>query len=70
MKLHLHTLKLTCRNSEELVEFAKNVTFIHGTLSLGKSTVARLVDFCLGGDLELTTAIQRELVGTPAQHRH
>jgi hypothetical protein len=63
MKLHLHTLKLTCRNSEELVEFAKNVTFIHGTLSLGKSTVARLVDFCLGGDLELTTAIQRELIG-------
>jgi archaellum component FlaC len=63
MNLHLHTLKLTCRNSEELVEFAKNVTFIHGTLSLGKSTVARLVDFCLGGDLELTTAIQRELIG-------
>jgi uncharacterized Zn finger protein (UPF0148 family) len=63
MKLHLHTLKLSCRNSEELIEFAENVTFIHGTLSLGKSTVARLVDFCLGGDLELTTAIQRELIG-------
>lgn len=36
------------------------MTFI--TLSLGKSTIARLVDF-LGGDLEQTTAVQRELVG-------
>lgn len=63
MKLHLLSLKLICRHSEELVEFAQNVTFVHGTLSLGKSTVARLIDFCLGGDLELTTAIQRELVG-------
>jgi hypothetical protein len=63
MKLHLHFLKLICGRSEELLEFAANVTFIHGTLSLGKSTVARLVDFCLGGELEQTTAIQREFIG-------
>jgi hypothetical protein len=63
MNLHLHSLKLLCRQSEELIEFAEDVTFIHGTLSLGKSTIARIVDFCLGGDLEQTTAIRRELVG-------
>jgi RNA polymerase-binding transcription factor DksA len=63
MNLHLHSLKLLCRLSEELIAFAEDVTFIHGTLSLGKSTIARLVDFCLGGDLEQTTAVQRELVG-------
>ena len=63
MKIHLRFLKLTCHKSEELIEFADGVTFIHGTLSLGKSTVARLVDFCLGGNLEQTTAIQREFVG-------
>jgi hypothetical protein len=63
MRIHLHTLKLDCRKSEEVIHFARNVTFIHGILSLGKSTVARLVDFCLGGDLELTTAVQRELLG-------
>lgn len=62
MKIRLETLKLLCRQSEEVLTFSRNITFIHGTLSLGKSTVVRLVDFCLGGDLELTTAIQREFL--------
>ncbi|MFN3077623.1 MAG: hypothetical protein ABT940_12215 [Alphaproteobacteria bacterium] len=62
MKMQLHSLRLVCRTSEEVVVFARDVTFIHGTLSVGKSSIARLVDFCLGGDLERTTAIQRELV--------
>lgn len=62
MKIRLQTLKLYCRKSEEIVRFGGNITFIHGTLSLGKSTIARLVDFCLGGTLELTTAVQRELL--------
>lgn len=62
MKIHLHTLKLICRKSEEVLSFSRNITFIHGTLSLGKSTVVRLIDFCLGGSLELTTAVQREFL--------
>jgi hypothetical protein len=62
MKLHFHSLKLICRNSEELIQFAKNVSFFHGTLSTGKSSIARLVDFCLGGGLEQTTALRREFV--------
>lgn len=62
MKIRLQTLKLYCRKSEEVVRFGANITFIHGTLSLGKSTIARLVDFCLGGTLEMTTAVQRELL--------
>ena len=62
MKIHLHSLKLTCRKSEELISFAKNVSFFHGTLSSGKSSIARLVDFCLGGELEQTTALRREFI--------
>lgn len=62
MKLHLDTLKLICRQSEEILTFARDITFIHGTLSLGKSTVVRLIDFCMGGNLELTTAVQREFL--------
>jgi RNA polymerase-binding transcription factor DksA len=62
MKLRFHSLKLLCNKSEEMLHFAENVTFIHGTLSLGKSSVARIIDFCLGGDLEQTTAIQREFI--------
>ena len=60
MKIRLQTLNLLCHQSEELLVFSRNITFIHGMLSLGKSTVVRLIDFCLGGDLELTTAVQRE----------
>ncbi|MFN3833133.1 MAG: AAA family ATPase [Allorhizobium sp.] len=63
MKIKVHYLKLLCRLSEEVVSFGDDITFIHGTLSLGKSTVARLIDFCFGADLEMTTAIQRELLG-------
>ncbi|NMN06721.1 MULTISPECIES: hypothetical protein [unclassified Novosphingobium] len=62
MKIRLQTLKLLCRQSEEVLTFSRNITFIHGTLSLGKSTVVRLIDFCLGGNLEMTTAIQREFL--------
>ena len=62
MKLQLSVLRLTCRQSEEVIEFARNVSFFHGPLSAGKSSIARLVDFCLGGDLEQTTALQREFV--------
>jgi hypothetical protein len=45
----------------ENIEFSK-VTFIHGPVSTGKSTVARLIDYCLGGDLEWTPAIRQEFV--------
>ncbi|MBI5846627.1 MAG: DUF3732 domain-containing protein [Nitrospirae bacterium] len=38
------------------------MTFLHGPVSTGKSTVARLVDYCLGGDLERTPAIQQEFI--------
>jgi uncharacterized coiled-coil DUF342 family protein len=62
MKVHFKTLELTCRESVELVEFSPSVTFIHGPVGTGKSTVARLIDFCLGGDLVRTTAVRSELV--------
>ncbi|MDB4671439.1 AAA family ATPase [Pirellulaceae bacterium] len=62
MKVHFNTLELTCRESVELVEFSPSVTFIHGPVGTGKSTVARLIDFCLGGTLVRTTAVRSELV--------
>ena len=62
MKISLHNLKLTCQESIENLKFGQSVTFIHGPVSTGKSTVARLVDYCLGGSLVKTTAIQKELL--------
>jgi hypothetical protein len=38
------------------------VSYFHGQISAGKSSIARLVDFCLGGKLERTPAIGQELV--------
>jgi hypothetical protein len=46
----------------EQIDFSDVVTLLHGPVSTGKSTVARLVGFCLGGNLERTPAIQQEFV--------
>ncbi|MFQ6308768.1 AAA family ATPase [Lysobacter capsici] len=62
MKLRLETLRITARKSIEEVSFSPSVTFLYGPVGTGKSTVARLVDYCLGGDLERTPAVQQEFV--------
>ena len=62
MKIHLNHLELNCHESVERVTFSEQVTFIHGPVGTGKSTVARLVDFCLGADLTKTTALRQELL--------
>lgn len=62
MKMQLRHLLVHTRRSVEQIQFSEVVTFIHGPVSTGKSTVARLVDYCLGGTLERTPAIQQEFV--------
>jgi predicted nuclease with TOPRIM domain len=62
MKLRLHTLILQCRQSRETITFARQVTFFHGQVASGKSSVARLIDFCFGGNVERTPAIRQELL--------
>lgn len=62
MKIHFKALTLQCKQSREVVEFSSQVSFFHGKIGAGKSSIVRLIDFCLGGDLERTPAIQQELV--------
>ena len=62
MKIRFDKLKLICRKREEIIDLSAMVSFFHGRLSAGKSTIARLVDFCLGAKLEQTTALQQELI--------
>jgi rubrerythrin len=62
MKIQLRHLVVRTRRTTEQINFSDVVTFLHGPVSTGKSTVARLVDYCLGGDLERTPAIQQEFV--------
>jgi len=62
MKIKLRYLSVHTRRTTERIDFSEVVTFLHGPVSTGKSTVARLVDYCLGGSLERTPAIQQEFV--------
>ncbi len=63
MKVRIHRLKVITKETTEEVDFTADVTFIHGPVSSGKSTTARLVDYCLGGGLERTPALRSEFVG-------
>lgn len=64
MKIRLLHLIVRTRRTSERIEFSEIVTFLYGPVGTGKSTVARLVDYCLGGELERTPAIQQEFVST------
>ncbi len=62
MKIKLLQLDVRTKHTTETVVFAPNVTFIYGPVGTGKSTVAHLIDFCFGGRLEQTPAIQKEFL--------
>jgi rubrerythrin len=62
MTIRLLELRLVCRKGDEAIRFSPQISFFHGELSTGKSTIARLVDYCLGGKLMETPAIRDELV--------
>jgi ribosomal protein L37AE/L43A len=61
MKIKIDKLLVRTKKTTETILFDK-VTFIYGPVGKGKSTVARLIDFCLGGDLEKTPAVQQEFI--------
>lgn len=62
MNIRLTHLMIRTRQTTEQIRFSETVTFLYGPVGTGKSTVARLVDYCFGGDLERTPAIQQEFV--------
>ena len=62
MNIRLNQLIVSTRRTTEKILFSESVTFLYGPVGTGKSTVARLIDYCFGGDLERTPAIQQEFV--------
>jgi hypothetical protein len=62
MKLKVFSLTVQCRESREVIPFSSQVTFFHGGTGAGKSSIARMVDFCLGGDIEKTPAVRKEVI--------
>jgi hypothetical protein len=62
MSLRLDSLSLALRQGSRRIDLSHRVTYVHGQVSTGKSSIARLIDFCFGGDLERTPALASELV--------
>jgi uncharacterized protein YdcH (DUF465 family) len=62
MNIVLQKIIVNNRRSKEELEFSNSVTFLYGPVSTGKSTIARLIDYCFGGELERTPAIRQEFV--------
>ena len=61
MRVNLKFLELHFRKSVERIEF-DHVNFFWGKIGAGKSSIARLIDYCLGADINLTPALQLEFV--------
>jgi uncharacterized Zn finger protein (UPF0148 family) len=62
MKIRFNKLVLHCRQSQEIIDLSHQISYFHGQISAGKSSIVRLIDYCLGGDLERTRALSQELV--------
>ena len=62
MAAKLISLKLLCKKSDEFIEFGSRVSFFHGRMSSGKSTVVEMINFCLGGKLVKTPAVSSEVI--------
>lgn len=61
MKFNLVSLKLSLRRTDEQIDFSK-LTYFWGQMGAGKSSIARLIDYCLGGTIQLSPALQAEFV--------
>lgn len=69
MKMKLHHLQLITKESVEFIEFAERLSFFHGEMSSGKSSIPALIDFCLGGRFPRTPALASELVSVQLRAR-
>lgn len=61
MNFYIRNLTLNCKKERDVLTFAP-FNYYYGQMGAGKSTIARLIDFCLGGKLEYTPALQQEFV--------
>lgn len=62
MKLHLIEMLISFKQSQERIVFG-SVSYFHGQMGAGKSTIARLIDYCFGAkDIEMTPAMSSEFV--------
>lgn len=61
MKIYLNKLVLKLKQSEEVIDFS-DTSYFYGKMGAGKTSIARLIDYCFGGDFEYSPALQQEFV--------
>jgi len=62
MIIKLEQMFIQTKQTKENIDLSNQVTFVYGPVAKGKSTLARLIDYCFGGGLEQTPAVQKEFV--------
>ena len=62
MKVRLVELELVFRQARSVIPFSEQLSFFDGQVGTGKSSIARLIDFCFGGELTFTPALEQELI--------
>jgi ABC-type transporter Mla subunit MlaD len=50
---------LSLRRTDVTIDFA-DVSYFWGQMGAGKTSIARMIDYCLGGDIQLSPAMQSE----------
>lgn len=64
MYFKFESLLLQTRKERILIDLSHQISFFHGQIGSGKSSLVRLIDFMLGGNLEFTPAIKQELIAS------
>ena len=62
MNINFETMTLNCKQYEEIIRFSPRLSIFYGKMSSGKSTIANLIDYCLGGKIHRTPVIGKELI--------
>jgi hypothetical protein len=58
MKFKITSLTLYLEQSQEVIDFTR-LSYFYGKVGAGKSSIAKLIDYCLGGEFKLTPALQQ-----------
>jgi hypothetical protein len=64
MNIRLIDIIISLKGGQENIDFT-DFNYFYGQMGSGKSSIARLIDFCLGGDMgenEMTPALQAEFI--------
>ena len=61
MKFRLDSLSIRLKRETEVIPFAE-LSYFYGQMGSGKTSIARLVDYCLGGIFSSRRPLQSEFV--------